>query len=293
MFEDVVDMGNLKARLRMTHLYAAARSYHGVVLGTGNKSEDMIGYFTKYGDGGVDVLPIAQLYKTQVWKLAEEVGVPAEIVKRTPTAGLWPGQTDEGEIGIKYADLDKILLGHELGFDINRISEATNLPKDIVDNVFQRIARNRHKIELPPMLDPKFYGMKKREPGPVLTVDSIINYKGKYVLIERGFEPFKGKIAFPGGHVEYGQTCEDAAVREVFEEAGLEFQIKGLLGVYSDRYRDPRGHYVTVVFYGDGIGMPKAGDDAKKVLLLDKSKVAGLAFDHDKIWEDYKKWVKE
>ncbi len=160
-FDDLIDEGNLKARLRMAHLYAAARQYHGIVLGTGNKSEDMIGYFTKYGDGGVDILPIAQLYKTQVWKLAKEVGVPDEIVKRVPTAGLWPGQTDEGEIGIEYADLDKILLGYELGFNANKISKVTNLSQDVVDNIFQRIAKNRHKLELPPMPESKFEGDQK------------------------------------------------------------------------------------------------------------------------------------
>lgn len=155
-FDDPLDEGNLKARLRMVHLYAAARKYQGIVLGTGNKSEDMIGYFTKYGDGGVDILPIAQLYKTQVWKLAEEVGVPDEIIKRVPTAGLWAGQTDEGELGVKYYDLDRILLGCELGFDWQRIAEIINLPVKLVDGVFQRIAKNKHKIELPPMPPSKF-----------------------------------------------------------------------------------------------------------------------------------------
>lgn len=155
-FDNALEEGNLKARLRMAHLYAMARKNKAIVLGTGNKSEIMVGYFTKYGDGGVDILPIGQLYKTQVWKLAEEIGVPKEIVKRVPTAGLWPGQTDESELGIKYCDLDVILLGHELGFDINDISEVTNLSKDVIGNIFQRIAKNKHKIELPPMPTPKF-----------------------------------------------------------------------------------------------------------------------------------------
>jgi NAD+ synthase len=291
LFDDNINAGNLKARLRMACLYGAARKYQGVVLGTGNKSELMVGYFTKYGDGGVDILPLGQLYKTQVWRLAQEVGVPEEIVKRVPTAGLWPGQTDEGELGIKYADLDKILLGHELHFDIRRIAEINSLPEEIVEKIFARVAANRHKLELPPMPEPKFEGYKIRAPGPVLTVDAIVRYNDDFVLVKRGYEPYKGVLAFPGGHVEYGQTCEEAVVREVKEETGLEFKILGLLGVYSDPHRDPRGHYVTNVFFGEGKGKLEAGDDAKEVVLASKPDVKNLAFDHDKIWRDYLRWA--
>jgi NAD+ synthase len=158
LFCSKIDAGNLKARLRMIHLYAAARRHKGIVLGTGNKSEDMIGYFTKYGDGGVDILPIAQLYKTQVWKLAKKVGVPDCIVKRIPTAGLWPGQTDEGELGIKYADLDKILLGYELGFGVDEIAQINHIDASIVQNIFRKIADNAHKLAMPSSTKPKFEG---------------------------------------------------------------------------------------------------------------------------------------
>lgn len=164
LFWDRIDTGNLKARLRMIHLYAAARRYEGIVLGTGNKSEDMIGYFTKYGDGGVDILPIAQLYKTQVWKLAKEVGVPDYIVKRAPTAGLWHGQTDEGELGIKYSNLDRILLGYELGFSSKEIAKINNLEKKVVEDIFNKIAISNHKRELPPMPESKFKGVRNENP---------------------------------------------------------------------------------------------------------------------------------
>ncbi len=295
IFGDKLGFGNLKARLRMAHLYEFARQFKGDVLGTGNKSELMVGYFTKYGDGGVDILPLGQLYKTQVWKMAADAGVPEEIIKRPPTAGLWPSQTDEGELGITYANLDKILLGHELGFDIGRISQVTGMPEKTVDQIFARIAANRHKLEMPPMPEPKFYGGKASHNNAVLTVDAIIKYNGNYVFIQRGHEPFKGMLAFPGGHVEEGQTCEDAVLAEVQQETGLEFKIKGQLGAYSDLHRDPRGKYVTIVFCGEGAGMLKAGDDASDVVLLKKSEVIPekLAFDHGKIWEDYKKWHSE
>jgi NAD+ synthase len=160
-FDNPLDEGNLKARLRMAHLYAAARQYHGVVLGTGNKSELMIGYFTKYGDGGVDMLPIGQLYKTQVWKLAKEIGVPDEIVKRTPTAGLWPGQTDEGEIGVKYSDLDKILLGIELQFEVDEIVKYAKVSHKMVNNLFDKWIFSTHKRQMPPMPASKFEGDQK------------------------------------------------------------------------------------------------------------------------------------
>ena len=100
---------NLKPRLRMLTLYAHANARNGLVIGTGNKSELLAGYFTKYGDGGVDLLPRGDLLKTEVWALAKARGIPEKIISKPPTAGLWPGQTDEGEMGISYRDLDKIL----------------------------------------------------------------------------------------------------------------------------------------------------------------------------------------
>lgn len=100
---------NIKPRLRMLVLYYFANKLNFLVCGTGNKSELSIGYFTKYGDGGVDILPIGGLLKRQVRALAQELGVPRHIIDKPPTAGLWPGQTDEGEMGITYLELDNIL----------------------------------------------------------------------------------------------------------------------------------------------------------------------------------------
>ncbi len=96
---------NIKPRLRMIALYYLAQSRHYLVLGSGNKSEALVGYTTKWGDSAVDLCPLGDLYKTQVWELARELGVPREVVERAPTAGLWPGQTDEGECDIgRYRD---------------------------------------------------------------------------------------------------------------------------------------------------------------------------------------------
>jgi NAD+ synthase len=101
---------NLKPRLRMASLYFVANSLNYLVVGTGNRCEVAIGYYTKYGDGGVDVLPIGGLLKSEVRALAEEVGVPQRVIDKPPTAGLWVGQTDEGEMGFSYAMLEDFLV---------------------------------------------------------------------------------------------------------------------------------------------------------------------------------------
>ena len=112
-FENAHAASNVQSRIRMTLLYGYANATGAMVIGTGNKSELMTGYFTKYGDGGVDLLPIAHLYKTQVWELARELGVPQKYIDKIPTAGLSHGQTDEGELGMTYQELDAILQAME------------------------------------------------------------------------------------------------------------------------------------------------------------------------------------
>jgi NAD+ synthase len=100
---------NVKPRLRMTTLYFVANTLNYLVAGTGNRSELVLGYFTKYGDGGVDLLPIGHLLKSQVRELARELGIPAPIIDKAPSAGLWIGQTDEAEMGFTYTDLERFL----------------------------------------------------------------------------------------------------------------------------------------------------------------------------------------
>lgn len=100
---------NVKPRMRMASLYFVANSLNYLVVGTGNRSELTIGYFTKHGDGGVDILPIGRLLKNEVRELARELGVPEPIVVKPPSAGLWPGQTDEEEMGFTYDDLERYL----------------------------------------------------------------------------------------------------------------------------------------------------------------------------------------
>jgi len=135
---------NVKPRLRMVVLYHLAQSHNYLVLGSGNRTEIAVGYFTKYGDGGVDLLPLGSLYKTQVWALARELGVPRKVVERPPTAGLWPGQTDEGEMGITYRELDRVLSAIEAGHT-SGIDAAT------LEKVEGMIARSAHKRVMPPV----------------------------------------------------------------------------------------------------------------------------------------------
>jgi NAD+ synthase len=128
---------NIKSRLRMTTLYYFANKLNYLVVGTGNKSELMIGYFTKYGDGGADILPLGSLLKNQVKELAEYLDIPKKIINKPPSAGLWEGQTDEEEIGISYNQLDKYLRTGKLN---NKIIE-----KKIQD----KITKSAHKRTTP------------------------------------------------------------------------------------------------------------------------------------------------
>jgi ADP-ribose pyrophosphatase YjhB (NUDIX family) len=129
--------------------------------------------------------------------------------------------------------------------------------------------------------------------NPIPMVDVIIESNDKIVLIKRGTEPFKGMIAIPGGHMELGETIENAAKREAKEETSLDIELIDILGVYSDPKRDPRKHSIATVFIGKPIkGGLKPGSDAKKALWVDINEINlhELAFDHKKILTDYFKW---
>ncbi|MBT7623120.1 MAG: NAD(+) synthase [Flavobacteriaceae bacterium] len=110
-FSNEHGLANSRARLRMTTLYQVAAANKGIVVGTGNKVEDFgVGFYTKYGDGGVDISPIADCNKSEVWELGEELGILKEIIKASPTDGLWDdGRTDEGQLGFKYQELEEAM----------------------------------------------------------------------------------------------------------------------------------------------------------------------------------------
>ncbi|MDW5562931.1 MAG: NUDIX domain-containing protein [Methanomassiliicoccus sp.] len=124
--------------------------------------------------------------------------------------------------------------------------------------------------------------------NPTLTADGVVMVDGRIVLVRRGREPGRGKYALPGGFVEHGERAEDCAVREVMEETGLRTEPLGLVGLYSDPGRDPRGHIVSAVFHLRVVGGElRAGDDADEVSLYDLDSLPELAFDHAKIITDH------
>ncbi len=129
---------NLKPRLRMVTLYYHANLNNYLVVGTGNRDEIYVGYSTKYGDGGVDILPLGNLTKGEVREMARYLGVPEDIVGKPPSAGLWKGQTDEGEMGLLYKDIDAYLLGEDV-------------PEEIRFKIEKRHRASEHKRKTPPV----------------------------------------------------------------------------------------------------------------------------------------------
>ncbi len=133
-------LANLKPRLRMISLYYVANQLRYLVVGSGNRSEITVGYFAKYGDGGVDILPLGNLVKTQVRELAVFLDIPQPIIDRPPTAGLWSGQTDEGEMGITYRELDSYITSGQASPEVKVKIEAMT-------------AASEHKRHTPPLPD--------------------------------------------------------------------------------------------------------------------------------------------
>jgi NAD+ synthase len=140
-------VANIKPRLRMITLYHHANTLGRMVVGTGNRSELLVGYYTKYGDGGVDLLPLAGVYKRQVREIAREIGVPEPIISKPPSAGLWQGQTDEGEMGITYEQLDATLEAITSG-------QADRADPVIRERVERLMRTSEHKRQLPPIFHP-------------------------------------------------------------------------------------------------------------------------------------------
>lgn len=155
---------NTRARVRAVLLYNFANTENALVLGTSNKSELLLGYGTKYGDLAADVEVIAELYKTEVVELAAHVGLPLEIVNKTPTAELSHGQTDEGELGASYKEMDQVLMKLDLGIG-GCIGHG--MPAGLVQMVFRKVKENKHKTEIP-------YTIKSEARNPKFEINSNI-----------------------------------------------------------------------------------------------------------------------
>ena len=142
---DKLNKGNVKARMRMIYVYYYANRLRLIVCGSSDKSETMMGYFTKWGDVAADISPIMDLYKTQVRKLAQHIGVPQEIVEKPSSPALWPGQLAENELGIEYGQLDFILYGLERFMKPEEIAAQLHVEKQLVDEIKRRWLSAEHK----------------------------------------------------------------------------------------------------------------------------------------------------
>jgi NAD+ synthase len=146
---DKVRLGNIMARVRMIALFDYGKELSALVLGTENKSEHYLGYYTRFGDEASDIEPLRNLYKTEVYRLAEHLGIPNEIQEATPTAGLWPGQSDEGQFGFTYETADEILYGlYEAGQSPQELLEG-GLDKQSIHQVQAWVAQMDFKHDLP------------------------------------------------------------------------------------------------------------------------------------------------
>jgi NAD+ synthase len=147
-------LGNVAVRTRGVLNYFVGNAENRIVLGTGNRSETLTGYFTKYGDQAVDCNPIGNLYKYQVRQLAAHLGVPEDLVEKPPSAEMWTGQTDEGEMGLTYDALDAILMLHVDGpFSRSATVETLGVPESAVDRVVDLYEASEHKRHMPPAPD--------------------------------------------------------------------------------------------------------------------------------------------
>ena len=162
-------LANIKPRVRMILLYEYANETNSLVCGTSNKSEILVGYFTKYGDGGVDFQPLGDLYKTQIYQLAKHLKIPAPIISKAPTAGLWVGQTDEKELRMSYETLDKILYGLEVKYPDEEIQKIAGVSKTQVTRIRQMRIKSQHKRRTPliPKLGIRTPGLDWRSPVQV------------------------------------------------------------------------------------------------------------------------------
>ena len=150
---DLLCRGNLKARVRMSLLYFHANQMNRMVMGTGNKTEILLGYYTKYGDGGVDLEPIGGLYKTEVWELSRRLGVPEPLITKKPSAGLWKGQTDEAELGISYLKVDNVLRMLDQNEAPEVIVNTLGISIEQLNSVMKRIEKSEHKRKAPPVAE--------------------------------------------------------------------------------------------------------------------------------------------
>ncbi len=197
------------------------------------------------------------------------------------------------EFDVVYANKDNIVkkLFEEKDYKVKDIAvskkrlSATQIRNAILNNEAYKHNLPKGTLEVLDTINGKNRLHSIMDKSPSLAVDVIMEYDSKLVLIERRHEPLGW--ALPGGKVDYGETVEQAAIREMKEETSLDISDLSLLGIYSEPERDPRTHMVSIVYTANANGIPKAGDDAKNLKLFSLDELPELAFDHKKILEDY------
>lgn len=148
-----IDLGNKMARERMAVLYYHARRLKGLVVGTSNRTEMLLGYFTLHGDGAYDIAPLAHLYKTEVRQLAKQLDLPEAIINQPPTAGLWPEQTDEDELGFTYEQADQVFkMAIDQKMTAQQIAKATGLSSPMINRILDRYHHHRFKLQPQPTM---------------------------------------------------------------------------------------------------------------------------------------------
>jgi len=171
---DKLTYGNIIARTRMIILYALSNYMNGLVVGSGDKSELLLGYYTKYGDGGVDILPIGDLYKTQVRVIGKSLNLPETIVNKPSSPRLWPGQKAEDELGADYETIDAILYALiELRRTIDEIMNIRGVNKELIKNILKRVFNTEHKRRFP--------FIPKLSPGMTIGIDWRIPRISKFI----------------------------------------------------------------------------------------------------------------
>ncbi len=149
---DRITCGNIRSRLRMMIAYHHANVEHKLVMGTSNKTELLTGFFTKFGDGGVDFMPLGDLWKYNIKQLARYLEIPENIIKKAPSPGFYEGHTDEEELGMSYDNIDLILYSYERGFTIKEISGDLSISSSEVTRILNRVKANQHKLANPLVL---------------------------------------------------------------------------------------------------------------------------------------------
>jgi len=148
----MLDIGNLRARVRMAIIYYYANRYNGIVAGTSDRSELLIGYYTKYGDGGADILPLGCLFKTQVRMLGRHLGLSKRMIEKLSSPRLWRGHLAEEEIGLSYEEIDMILYGlFDKKLPPDKVAAAAGIPLTAVEKVLKMHISSRHKRRFPPI----------------------------------------------------------------------------------------------------------------------------------------------